>query len=428
MLKKKFLYIFGILFFLLIIELLSLIFLHINKKFNRVYFKDADLEKTFIENSKNNLISFYFSKNYSQELGWDNNPDNTRLNSIGARNDFENQKKKKKYFTFGSSFTWGDGVDENETWQYYLSKEYDSYIANYGVGGYSAYQAYLKFKKKQNLSNRFEGVILTIFESEIDRIKNHYLNFYFESGIRIRPVPKIENNNLIHTPLPFFNKKKTFYKEYLDFIGKTYGIDIQSRQNRICELLDLCGLTIEKHKKLRMLSKGYRQRVGLAKALMSDPSVLILDEPTTGLDPNQIVEIRNVIKKIASEKTVILSTHIMREVEALCDKLVIIRKGKLVADDSLVHLQHKSSNQLSLSVQFDAPIDPDLFKSLKRITSLKVISDHQLVVTSDDERLRQEVLAIVTAHNLPLVTIKNVGASLEEIFRKLTTEEGEEES
>tara|TARA_Y200000002_G_C22636815_1_gene645023 strand:+ start:307 stop:1425 length:1119 start_codon:yes stop_codon:yes gene_type:complete len=221
MLKKKFLYIFGILFFLLIIELLSLIFLHINKKFNRVYFKDADLEKTFIENSKNNLISFYFSKNYSQELGWDNNPDNTRLNSIGARNDFENQKKKKKYFTFGSSFTWGDGVDENETWQYYLSKEYDSYIANYGVGGYSAYQAYLKFKKKQNLSNRFEGVILTIFESEIDRIKNHYLNFYFESGIRIRPVPKIENNNLIHTPLPFFNKKKTFYKEYLDFIGKS---------------------------------------------------------------------------------------------------------------------------------------------------------------------------------------------------------------
>ena len=219
-----------------------------------------------------------------------------------------------------------------------------------------------------------------------------------------------------------------YVKEYLDFIGKTYGIDIQSRQNRICELLDLCGLTIEKHKKLRMLSKGYRQRVGLAKALMSDPSVLILDEPTTGLDPNQIVEIRNVIKKIASEKTVILSTHIMREVEALCDKLVIIRKGKLVADDSLVHLQHKSSNQLSLSVQFDAPIDTDLFKSLKRITSLKVISDHQLVVTSDDERLRQEVLAIVTAHNLPLVTIKNVGASLEEIFRKLTTEEGEEES
>ena len=217
-----------------------------------------------------------------------------------------------------------------------------------------------------------------------------------------------------------------YVKEYLDFIGKTYGIDRQSRQNRIYEVLDLCGLNIEKHKKLRMLSKGYRQRVGLAKVLMSDPSVLILDEPITGLDPNQIVEIRNVIKEIASEKTVILSTHIMREVEALCDKLVIIQKGKLVADDSLVHLKRKSSNQFSLSVQFDAPINSDLFKSLNRIISLEVISDYQLIITSDDERLRQEVLAIVTKHNLPLVTIKNVGASLEEIFQKLTTEEGEE--
>ena len=217
-----------------------------------------------------------------------------------------------------------------------------------------------------------------------------------------------------------------YVKEYLDFIGKTYGIDSQNRQNRIYELLDLCGLNIEKHKKLRMLSKGYRQRVGLAKALMSDPSVLILDEPITGLDPNQIVEIRNVIKKIAIEKTVILSTHIMREVEALCDKLVIIQKGKLVADDSLVHLKRKSSNQFSLSVQFDASINSDLFKSLNGIISLEVISDYQLIITSDDERLRQEVLAIVTKHNLPLVTIKNVGASLEEIFQKLTTEEGEE--
>ena len=218
-----------------------------------------------------------------------------------------------------------------------------------------------------------------------------------------------------------------YVKEYLNFIGKTYGIDSQSRQNRIYELLDLCGLTIEKHKKLRMLSNGYRQRVGLAKALMSDPSVLILDEPISGLDPNQIVEIRNVIKKIASEKTVILSTHIMREVEALCDKLVIIQKGKLVADDSLVDLQRKSSNQFSLSVKFDKRINSDLFKSLNGIISLEVISDYQLIITSDDERLRQEVLAIVTKHNLPLVTIKNVGDSLEEIFQKLTTAEGEEE-
>ena len=224
-----------------------------------------------------------------------------------------------------------------------------------------------------------------------------------------------------HNPLYL----EMYVREYLDFIGKAYGMDRKSRYQRIHELLDLCGLTIEKHKKIKMLSKGYRQRVGLAKALMSDPSVLILDEPTTGLDPNQIVEIRNVIKTIAHEKTVILSTHIMQEVEALCDKLVIIHRGKLVADDSLAHLQRKSSNQLGLSVQFDAPIDPDLFRSLKGIISLEVKSDHQLIITSESERLRQEVLAVITEHNLPLITIKNVGGSLEEIFQKLTTEEGE---
>ena len=226
-----------------------------------------------------------------------------------------------------------------------------------------------------------------------------------------------------HNPLYL----EMYVREYLDFIGKAYGMDRTSRHQRIHELLDLCGLTIEKHKKLKMLSKGYRQRVGLAKALMSDPSVLILDEPTTGLDPNQIVEIRNVIKTIAHEKTVILSTHIMQEVEALCDKLVIIHRGKLVADDSLAHLQRKSSNQLGLSVQFDASIDPDLFRSLKGIISLEVKSDHQLIITSKSERLKQEVLAVITEHNLPLITIKNVGGSLEEIFQKLTTEEGEAE-
>jgi ABC-2 type transport system ATP-binding protein len=210
-----------------------------------------------------------------------------------------------------------------------------------------------------------------------------------------------------HNPLYL----EMYVREYLDFIGKAYGMDRTSRHQRIHELLDLCGLTIEKHKKLKMLSKGYRQRVGLAKALMSDPSVLILDEPTTGLDPNQIVEIRNVIKTIAHEKTVILSTHIMQEVEALCD--------------NLAHLQRKSSNQLSLSVQFDSAIDPDLFRSLKGIISLEVKSDNQLIITSESERLRQELLAVITQHNLPLITIKNVGGSLEEIFQKLTTEEGE---
>ena len=223
--NKKLFYIFGILLFLFIIEVFSLILLQVSKRFNTVYFKFNNLEKIFIENYKNDLIPFYFSKNYSQELGWDNNPESNRLNNIGARNDLENQNKKKKYATFGSSFTWGDGVNNDETWQYYLSKEYDAYIANYGVGGYSIYQAYLKFKKNKNINNKFEGVILTIFESEIDRIKNHYLNFYFESGMRIRPVPKLKKNKLFHDPLPLFNKKEKFSTDYINFIKKNMNED-----------------------------------------------------------------------------------------------------------------------------------------------------------------------------------------------------------
>jgi ABC-2 type transport system ATP-binding protein len=132
-----------------------------------------------------------------------------------------------------------------------------------------------------------------------------------------------------------------YVHEYLQFIGKLYGLGGSTLKTRVAEMVELCGLTIEQNKKIETLSKGYRQRVGLAQALIHDPSVLILDEPTTGLDPNQILEIRKLIKEISKNKTVIFSTHIMQEVSALCDRVIVIDKGQIVADDSLSSLMKR---------------------------------------------------------------------------------------
>lgn len=129
-----------------------------------------------------------------------------------------------------------------------------------------------------------------------------------------------------------------YVREFLNFMGSLYGIERKQLKNRVAEIIELVGLSLEQHKKIGQLSKGYRQRVGLAHALIHDPEVLILDEPTTGLDPNQLVEIRNLIKSIGKEKTVILSTHIMQEVEALCERVIIINKGCIVADRKVVDI------------------------------------------------------------------------------------------
>lgn len=130
-----------------------------------------------------------------------------------------------------------------------------------------------------------------------------------------------------------------YIKEYLEFVGGMYGLKGIALKSRIAEIIEMVGLTLEQHKKIEQLSKGYRQRVGLAQALIHDPEVLILDEPTTGLDPNQLVEIRSLIKNVGKSKTIILSTHIMQEVEAICDRVIIINKGNIVADDALQNLK-----------------------------------------------------------------------------------------
>lgn len=210
-----------------------------------------------------------------------------------------------------------------------------------------------------------------------------------------------------------------YIREFLQFIGRSYGMKKSFLKGRIDEIIGVCGLEIESHKKIHQLSKGYRQRVGLAKALIADPKVLILDEPTSGLDPNQILEVRKVIKQISQEKTVILSTHIMQEVEAMCDQVVIINRGKLVANETIQDLR-RSTGINRVEVRFDQAVTLDDFVELKGIEIQLQENGHVLLATSSSSQLRTDLLKIITAKELPLVAIQDVGGSLEDIFHTLT--------
>ncbi|MEP0986922.1 gliding motility-associated ABC transporter ATP-binding subunit GldA [Ekhidna sp.] len=214
-----------------------------------------------------------------------------------------------------------------------------------------------------------------------------------------------------HNPLYL----EMFVKEYLVFIASAYGV--KNRSNRISEMIEMCGLEREQKKRIGALSKGYRQRVGLAQALIHDPQVLILDEPTSGLDPNQLVEIRKVIKEASQYKTVILSTHIMQEVEALCDKVVIINKGKIVADDEVKSLKSTQSEITSYRVEFEAPIDSVLFENAGLTVSL---IDENLYQISSLEDPRKIIMKLAGEHSLPLMNIAKEEQSLEGVFHELT--------
>jgi ABC-2 type transport system ATP-binding protein len=175
----------------------------------------------------------------------------------------------------------------------------------------------------------------------------------------------LPENNPLYLDMPVM--------EYLSFVAELQGVSKAELPARLREIVGLCGLNLEKHKKIRELSKGYRQRVGLAQALIHDPEILILDEPTTGLDPNQIVEIRNLIKKIGQEKTVILSTHILPEVEATCDRILIINRGKIVADGAPTELRNRAQGSEMLRVQIKSPGDAALFDQLLALPSVRVV-------------------------------------------------------
>jgi ABC-2 type transport system ATP-binding protein len=207
-----------------------------------------------------------------------------------------------------------------------------------------------------------------------------------------------------------------YVREYLAFNADVYKV----AQSQIEEVIQLTGLTTESHKKIGQLSKGYRQRVGLANALLHNPDVLILDEPTTGLDPNQLVEIRNVIKNAGKDKTVFLSTHIMQEVEAICDRVIIIDKGKIVADKQLEKLISESATQI-IEVEFDQEVNETQIATIENISSYSNIDGAIWELTfATDKDMRPVVFDFATANGLKTLQLNQKNKNLETVFREVT--------
>ena len=209
-----------------------------------------------------------------------------------------------------------------------------------------------------------------------------------------------------------------YVREYLEFVGKIYKVP--NLKARIDEMIQQVGLEVEQNKKIGMLSKGYRQRVGLAQAIIHDPEVLILDEPTTGLDPNQLVEIRELIKRIGKSKTVMLSTHIMQEVEAICDRVIIIKSGKIVANSTAAELQYEENKQV-VYVEFEGELSKNALKNEIGITTVESVGTNAWLVESDNAvDLRKLIAQFAQKNNLLVLTLRKEEKTLEEVFKELT--------
>lgn len=212
-----------------------------------------------------------------------------------------------------------------------------------------------------------------------------------------------------------------YVKEYLLHIVKYY-LSGEKGRKKVNDIIDAIGLAPEQNKKIGQLSKGYKQRVGLAQALVHDPEVLILDEPTSGLDPNQIVEIRNLISGLSKDRTVLLSTHILQEVEAICNRIIIINQGKIVADSSLksIHLQEEQES-ITVYAEFNKAVEKNAILQIKGVTKVELISDSEFLIAGDKRiDLRENVFNFAMENQLKLLTIQKKEETLEEAFRKLT--------
>lgn len=211
-----------------------------------------------------------------------------------------------------------------------------------------------------------------------------------------------------------------YVKEYLAFAAEIQGVK-KGKKALVQDLIARCGLEVEQSKKIGALSKGYRQRVGLAQAMIHDPKVLILDEPTTGLDPNQIVEIRNLIKEISKDKTVIFSTHIMQEVQAICDKVLIINKGDVVAYNNVKELSESNQGNVVINLSFEESIDSTSLEAIEWVEQVEQVSNatYKLHTNTQEDR-RSELFAIVAENKWKLIELSVESTSLEEVFQKLT--------
>lgn len=246
----------------------------------------------------------------------------------------------------------------------------------------------------------------------------------FVSNINVNKEPLVTKKKIGYLPESNALYYDMYVREYLAFIAKVHGIN--GGRSKIENVIQLTGLTAESKKKIGQLSKGYKQRVGLAAALIHDPEVLILDEPTSGLDPNQIIEIREVIKRQGEEKTVLFSSHILQEVEAICDRVIIINKGAIVADDKLTNLQKGNQDKHVVKVKFKEAIDKSL---LQKINDAVIVEEPQgdssestsyKLETSKPEAVRKQILELSLQNNLNIVSLQSENQSLEEIFRSLT--------
>jgi ABC-2 type transport system ATP-binding protein len=218
-----------------------------------------------------------------------------------------------------------------------------------------------------------------------------------------------------HNPL----YKDMYVREYLDFVASTY--QLANKKSRIDDMIDLTGLGVEAHKPIGALSKGYRQRVGLAQAMIHDPQVLILDEPTSGLDPNQLVEIRQVIKNLGKEKVLIFSTHIMQEVQAICDRVLIINKGNLVANSNIEDLQDLVVGENIVFVEFSSSVEVAKLKKIKGVTQVEQLSDkHFQLKSSSKSDIRSEIFQFTVANQLILLGMQKEESSVEKVFQQLT--------
>ena len=196
-----------------------------------------------------------------------------------------------------------------------------------------------------------------------------------------------------------------YVREYLEFVAGLHHLT--NKKQRVAEMIERVGLGVEQNKQIGMLSKGYRQRVGLAQAMMHDPSVLILDEPTSGLDPNQLVEIRKLIKDLGKEKTVIFSTHIMQEVQALCDRVMIINNGKIVANDTIDMLQNRITGENVVTVEFGGAFDAQLLNKIKGVSAVKKLENNRFQLVSNLKTdVRADVFRFAVERNLILLEIK----------------------
>jgi len=234
-----------------------------------------------------------------------------------------------------------------------------------------------------------------------------------ENAIEVRKlIGYLPEHNPLYTDM--------YVKEYLEFVASIYKLS--NKKQRVDDMIELTGLTLERHKKIGQLSKGYRQRVGLAQAIIHNPKVLILDEPTSGLDPNQIAEIRNLITNIGKEKTVLLSTHIMQEVEAMCTRVMIINKGVIVANGQPSELKHMFGASQVVQFTFNKALSPTQINALAlkgKVTHLQDFT-YLVQVSNEIEGLKSEVFKLAVEQDLILTEIKLIEQTLEEVFKTVT--------